>query len=214
MSQRRSMTAWWRDNAVIGWISIVLAAVGIVISVAVTNTAPSMGQGIETSPTVDHNSPDPGRAVHPTSTVSVPIASSATLEPAPQPRYLADLQPTGGGMLAGEWVINQTTYPKSLGVESLCGPGEGQRATYDLGGKYRRFRAVVGGTSDVYENSRMVFTVTLDGREIARRVATSRQPAMVDVDISGGRELYLFVAEDGNCIFRGVVVWGGAQLIP
>lgn len=107
--------------------------------------------------------------------------STTTAPPVGPPTYPADIQPTTDGMLVGEWRIDGTPHPHSLGAQHLCISDVGT-VTYGIGGSYRRFQATIGGTDDMYGDDGMVFVVELDGVEIARRPVTPRQPGTVDVE--------------------------------
>jgi hypothetical protein len=217
---------WGRevDRTVIAGIAVAVAGAGV-FGYAVGDTGEadgSSGSSGAARADIGEAGDDPdttGTGGPRTSTTPTPeptepsSTSTTTAAPAGPPTYLADTQPTSDGMLVGEWRIDGTPYPHSLGAQPLCISDAGT-ATYEVGGSYRRFQATIGATDDMYDDDRMLFVVELDGVEIARRPVTPRQPGTVDVDISGGDELRLTVTETGNCIFTGTAVWGDARVIP
>jgi len=88
------------------------------------------------------------------------------------------------------------TYAKGLGVHSASA------VSYELGGRYKQFVAVIGIDDAVRPRGSVVFRVLADGKEAYNSGAvTGRdEPAAIDVPIAGAQELSLIVdfAQDGD----------------
>ena len=139
--------------------------------------------------------------------------------------YLSDLKPRAyefepylgerwpfvpdGSVAGADLVLGGSTYDKGLGMHSQS------RLTYDLGGAYRRFEALVG-LDDSAPDGRVRIQVLVDGksRDLGDQELTGRDgPRPVRVDLTGARELTLVVqfARRGNV--QGHVDWADARLV-
>ena len=90
----------------------------------------------------------------------------------------------------GPLVLNGTEYAKGLGLHSRS------EVTYDLAGRFRRFRATAGLDASAGPRGSAVFAIDVDGR----RVFTSDPQASADapleigpLDVAGARRLTLIV---------------------
>lgn len=99
------------------------------------------------------------------------------------------------------------TMPRGVGVRSPS------TLTYNLGGKYIRFKATA--VADRAEYTMVHFTVKGDGVTLfGPTAALSRGsvPAMIDIDVTGVQTLSLIV-EDDTQYQHGTADWGGAHLV-
>lgn len=89
--------------------------------------------------------------------------------------------------------IGGVAYPKGLGVHAYSS------ITYDLGGRYKAFRTLVGIDDEVRtmkSKGAVVFTVAVDGKEVYRSAlvrglaAATRVPS---IDVTGARKLTITV---------------------
>jgi hypothetical protein len=108
------------------------------------------------------------------------------------------------------------TYDKGLGLHSAA------RVTYDLGGRYRRFEALVGlddraGDEQAGRQGSVRVRVLVDGKERTTgrdRALTARDgPVPVRVDVAGGRELTLVVDFGDRGGVQDRVDWADARLV-
>jgi hypothetical protein len=144
--------------------------------------------------------------------------------------YLSDLKPKKaeqGGFLdvVWPWAADRTVRGAPLklaggGGDSTFDKGLGTypRAvlTYDLGGKYRRFEALVGLDPDSGARGRVAVRVLVDGKEqsVPRLGAlTAGNPVAVRVDVTGAKELVLEVDFGPTGSVQADVNWGDARLI-
>jgi len=139
--------------------------------------------------------------------------------------YLSDLEPTrveerpffdylipwqrdlsvGKGRLS----LRGRVFHKGLGVHSRC------RLTYDLGGRYARFHALIGIDDETGGKGNCTFEVRVDGeKRFASGAVTGRdEPRSVEVDVTGAKELVLLVdfGEAGDVADRAD--WADAYLV-
>ncbi|MFW6163572.1 MAG: NPCBM/NEW2 domain-containing protein, partial [Planctomycetota bacterium] len=88
--------------------------------------------------------------------------------------------------VGGPLKLGKTIYQKGLGVHARC------RLTYDLGGRYQVFAAVLGLDASTEGKGNCIFIVDADGRELLRkRLRGSDPPLPVRLRIAGARELTL-----------------------
>jgi len=103
-------------------------------------------------------------------------------------------------------------FRRGLGVAAFT------RLTYQLGGKFKRFKARAGVCDSVAVGGKTAFKVLVDGRELfnnARNPLTRRaKPRAIDVEVKGGKVLELIVdfGPDGSDL-GDIGGWGGARLI-
>lgn len=144
--------------------------------------------------------------------------------------YLSDLKPAKveqAGFLGPEWPwradrtvrgvplrltteAGDTTFDKGLGTHPRS------RLTYDLGGKYRRFEALVGLDPETGDRGRAVVRVLVDGKEQAveglPKLGAGRA-VPVRIDVSGAKHLTLEVDFGPAGGVRADVNWGDARLV-
>jgi hypothetical protein len=121
----------------------------------------------------------------------------------------------------GEAEIDGRALPGSIFWERVStsdGPGfcelkyECRSATYELGGKYHRFKALVGGTTT---NREMAYTghwwAVLDGEVKQGHFALNRSPQTVELSVSGVHVLELRITAETQGQ-EPTLVWGSAQV--
>jgi len=140
--------------------------------------------------------------------------------------YLSDLEPrryqhtpffgvawpyTKDGSVAGHELGWGGTYDKGLGMHAES------RLTYDLGGHYRRFEAVVGLDERTGRRGRVRVQVLVDGqaRDIGwdRELTARDEPLRVRIDVRGARALTLAVLCGRFGDVQAHVNWADARLI-
>ena len=101
-------------------------------------------------------------------------------------------------------------YRKGLGMFS------GMTLTYDLGGGFKKFAALVG-IDDADENRQGDVTVRVlaDGKEVFRKAGITRKagPVKIDLPVKGVKTLELSVEFGGNMLFGDFTDWADAHLI-
>lgn len=138
--------------------------------------------------------------------------------------YLSDLKPRkataeGFNGLAWSWAADRTVKgnPLRLGPQTFDkGLGTHPRTTlvYDLGGKYRRFEAVVGLDPVTGRRGAAEVRVLVDGRAAFSAALTAgADPKPVAVDVSKTKELTLVVDYGPGGDVQDDVNWGDARLI-
>jgi hypothetical protein len=160
--------------------------------------------------------------------VELPLADVVALDVLQgQAVYLSDLKPKkataeGYNGLAWPWAADRSVKgnPLRLGGQTFDkGLGTHPRTTlvYDLGGKYRRFEALVGldpvtgrrGVADV--------RVLVDGKEVRVEglvgLAAGTSPRAVSADVTGAKELTLVVDYGPAGDVQTDVNWGDARLV-
>lgn len=143
--------------------------------------------------------------------------------------YLSDLKPKKveqAGFLRAEspWAADRTVAGAPLRLalkegESTFDKGLGTHPrtvlTYDLGGKYRRFEALVGLDPATGDRGRAKVRVLVDGKEqtLAGGGAVAGTPVAVRVDVAGAKELTLKVDFGPAGGVRADVNWADARLV-
>ena len=144
--------------------------------------------------------------------------------------YLSDLKPSKAehaGFLgvAWPWVADRTVRGLPLrlagdGGDSTFDKGLGTHPrtvlTYDLGGKYRRFEALVGLDPESGDRGRAVVRIRVDGKEqaVPGLVAlASGKPVPVRLDVSKAKELTIEVDYGPVGGVRADVNWANARLV-
>ena len=146
--------------------------------------------------------------------------------------YLSDLEPRrfeqtpyldltwplvkDGSAGGGDLRLGGGTYDKGLGMHSAA------RVRYDLGGRYRRFEALVGlddqaGDDQAGRQGSVRVRVLVDGRERPtgwdRALGARDGPVPLRVDVAGGRELTLVVDFGDRGGVQDRLDWADARLI-
>ncbi|MBA3314746.1 MAG: NPCBM/NEW2 domain-containing protein [Planctomycetota bacterium] len=104
--------------------------------------------------------------------------------------------------------IDGQTFQRGLVIHSQT------RLNYRLNGDYRRFVAVAGIEQLVRPRGRVTLTITADGKELfAREVKGSDSPIPLDLDVTGARELTIFVDFGGDLDDGDHLALGDARLI-
>jgi hypothetical protein len=144
--------------------------------------------------------------------------------------YLSDLKPkkaeTTGFLGAGwPWAADRTVRGQPLRLltkdgESTSDKGLGTHPktvlTYDLGGKFTRFEALVGLDTATGKRGRADARVLVDGKEVALpdlQTLAAGPAVRVMVDVRGAKELTLVVAFGPTGDVEADVNWGEARLI-
>ena len=106
-------------------------------------------------------------------------------------------------------VLDGSTYDKGLGMHSET------RLTYDLGGQYRRFEALVGLDPRTGQRGSVRVRVLVDGKDRlpGNKELTGRTPWPVRLDLKGARELTLVVEFGEGGPVQDHVNWADARLI-
>lgn len=142
--------------------------------------------------------------------------------------YLPDLKPKKveeGGFLgvAWPWAADRSVTGSPLRVGTALGDSAADKGlgthprtilTYDLGGKYRRFEAVIGIDPGCAVGGRAVVKILVDGKERPVPGLGNRGPGVpVWIDVTGAKELVL-VTDFGPAGGVGAdVTWADARLI-
>lgn len=143
---------------------------------------------------------------------------------------LADLKPKAEAVepfndLAWPWQANRTVKSRPLrlttsgGVSTFdTGLGTHPRTTltYALGGKYRRFTALVGLDAETGQRGTAKARLLLDGKEQAvpgLATLAAAGPVAVSVDLAGAKELTLVVDFGPGGDVQADVNWADAKLI-
>jgi hypothetical protein len=159
--------------------------------------------------------------------VEVPVAELVALDVyGGKATYLSDLKPARveeAGFLGPvwPWAADRTVRGGSLRVLTTTGRetfdkglGTHPRSViaYDLGGKYRRFEAVVGLDPDA--GGRAVVRVKVDGKEQPLPTVLTAGPVVVlRVDVTGAKELVLETDFGPAGDVRADVAWADARVI-
>lgn len=157
-----------------------------------------------------------------------PLAQLMALEPRPgSVVFLSDLKPksyehtpfldvrwplvTDAAVTGRPLRLAGSTFDKGLGTHSQC------RITYDLGGGYRWFEALVGLDEHSGKRGRAKIQVLVDGKEQnlgnAKELAARDAPLPVRVDVRKARELTLVVRFGTFGDVEAHVNWADARLI-
>jgi hypothetical protein len=141
--------------------------------------------------------------------------------------YLSDLKPqqyihtpylgvhwpfTFDVSVAGNQIrVAGSSYDKGIGMHSQS------RLTFDLGGKYRWFEALVGLDDRTGREGTALIQVLVDGKPgafgEAKEIAGPAQTVPVRVQVAGGRELTLVVLFGRRGDVQGHIDWADARLI-
>jgi hypothetical protein len=104
--------------------------------------------------------------------------------------------------------IDRQVYQRGLVIHSET------KLTYRLNGDFRRFVAVAGIEQLVRPNGRVTLSITADGKELFSRDITGKDPPLpLDLDVSGVRELTIFVGFGGDLDDGDHLALGDARLI-
>jgi hypothetical protein len=127
-------------------------------------------------------------------------------------RYVADGSVLGNDSpTGGDLHLPGGTYDKGIGMHS---PG---RLTFDLGGNYRRFEALVGLDEETGRLGSARARVVVDGKPYevagAEELTSRTGPRKVKVDVTGARELTLVVETARFADVQGHVNWVDARLV-
>jgi hypothetical protein len=124
--------------------------------------------------------------------------------------YVRDGSALDGAAAGGELRLPDGTHDKGLGLRG------GMRLTYDLGGGYRRFEALVG-LDRTARNGSVRVGVLVDGkpRDLggANELTWANGPRRLAVDVTGARELTLVVDFGRRGSVRDNVDWADARLV-
>ena len=163
--------------------------------------------------------------------IEVPLAKLVALDVLQgSATYLSDLKPkkaeTVGFLGEGwAWVPDRTVRGNPLRLlsadgESTFDKGLGTHPkttlTYDLGGKFTRFEAVVGLDAATGKRGRADVRVVVDGKEISipeLKTLAAGAAIPVKVDVRGAKELVLVIDFGPTGDVQADVNWGGARLV-
>jgi hypothetical protein len=137
--------------------------------------------------------------------------------------YLSDLEPTAvvetstedhvfhfrrdANLDGGPLRMGGEAYAKGLGVHSRT------VLTYDIGGEYREFRAVLGVDEGVVTDARVMVVIEGDGRELYKaEVGRKDPPRPVALDVKGVRQLRVVVQSAGLLDLGAQVNLGEARV--
>jgi hypothetical protein len=141
--------------------------------------------------------------------------------------YLSDLKPSkieqvpyldvaappvrDGSVKGRDLRLGGSTYDKGLGMHSAC------RMTYDLGGAYKRFEALVGLDDVTGRDGSVSVEVLVDGKPqklgLEKDLAHRNGPLTVCIDVSGAKQLTLAVTFGERGDVQDDVDWVNARLI-
>lgn len=165
------------------------------------------------------------RSTNESSSGNTETTVTTTAPPPPEPvrrAYIFRLPMKGGEAPEhGEADVGGRAIPGSIfweGVSTSEGPGfcetkyECRSVTYELGGKYHRFTALVGGTTTDKETAYTGhWWVVLDGEVKQGAFALNRPPQAVDLSVSGVHVLELRITAEAQSQ-EPTLVWGAAQV--
>jgi hypothetical protein len=104
--------------------------------------------------------------------------------------------------------LNGIEYSRGLGVHA------NSSVTYNLDGKYDRFLSDIGVDEEVGNSGSVIFTVSLDGKQLYTSGLMNGASATksIDVTVTGGKQLTLAVSQDAD---NGMdhASWAGARLL-
>jgi hypothetical protein len=104
--------------------------------------------------------------------------------------------------------IDGKTYGRGLAVHSRC------ILTYDLGGEFATFKALLGFDEDAGDRGRVVCRVSVDDKELFVKpdFRAGEKPVAVEVAVKGAKQMRLEVdfGEDEDIGDR--VIWANARL--
>lgn len=106
-------------------------------------------------------------------------------------------------------VINGKAYKKGLGVQTYS------QITYALDGKYKKFISDTG-LDFTQESATMIFEVLVDDKLVydgGESTKTKDQVVPVEVDVTGAKEIQLYVRDGFDDKSDDFGVWGGARLL-
>jgi hypothetical protein len=104
--------------------------------------------------------------------------------------------------------IDRQAYERGLVIHSQT------KLTYRLNGDYRRFVAVAGIEQLVRPNGKVTLSISGDGKELFHQdIAGQDPPIPLDLDVSGVRELTVFVGFGGDLDDGDHLALGDARLI-
>jgi len=141
--------------------------------------------------------------------------------------YLSDLKPSkieqvpyldvaappvrDGSVKGRDLRLAGSTYDKGLGMHSAC------RMTYDIGGAYKRFEALVGLDDVTGREGSVGVEVLVDGKPqkpgLDKDLTHRNGPLTVRVDVSGAKQLTLSVTFGERGDVQDDVDWVDARLI-
>jgi len=163
--------------------------------------------------------------------VAVPLSKVVALDVMHGPAVaLSDLKPkkaeTAGFLGTGwPWAADRTVRGRPLRLltadgETTADTGLGTHPktvlTYDLGGKFARFEALVGLDAVTGKRGRASVRILLDGKEVPLpdlRALTAGPAVGVKVNVRGAKELTLVVDFGPTGDVQADVNWGNARLI-
>ncbi|MGH9277787.1 MAG: NPCBM/NEW2 domain-containing protein [Acidimicrobiales bacterium] len=90
--------------------------------------------------------------------------------------------------------------------------GRREPTGYDIGRRYRRFRATIGMRDDSPATSSASFVVLADGRPVYDQLVRWGSTAVVDLDISEVLRIEIQNGVPEGLRGQAYVVWGNAQL--
>jgi hypothetical protein len=103
--------------------------------------------------------------------------------------------------------LGGSTYAKGVGMHAHS------RATFALGGGYRRFEALVGLDPKTGRDGTAGVRVLADGKVVFEKAGLTTAPAAVSVDVSAAKELTLEVLSGRRGPVKAHVNWADARLI-
>lgn len=138
--------------------------------------------------------------------------------------FLSDLDPIGvveealvtyagpwrrdRNVVGGPLTLGKTVYEKGLGVHSRC------RLTYEVGGRYDTFAAVIGLDASAAGKGDCVFAVSADGKELLKkRMRGTDRPAPVRLRIAAASQLTLSVEWGEDLDLADRANWCDARLL-
>jgi hypothetical protein len=160
--------------------------------------------------------------------VELPLADVAALDVLQgKATYLSDLKPRRAKAepfngVAWPWRNDRSvrgnplrlggqTYDKGLGTHPRT------TLTYDLGGKYRRFEAVIGLDSATGRRGAAEVRVLVDGKDVpldgSPRSAVGAVPRSISISVAGAKQLTLVVDFGPGGDVQDDVNWGDARLV-
>jgi len=165
--------------------------------------------------------------------VAVPLVAVVAIDVHQgQAVYLSDLKPSRveqGSFLGVTWPWTADRGADGAPLKLLAGAGVSTfdkglgtrprtRLSYDLGGKYARFEALVGLNPDAGGRGAARVRLLVDGKphEVARekgRPLAAGQPVAVQFDVSGAKELVLEVDFGPAGSVQADVVWADARVV-
>lgn len=185
-------------------IAVALIGAGAVIVAAVIGAGATLASRPQYEVPIDQSAPPSSPDVEaPASTNPEPAAEPESQDPPTQPNnnvasriWLADLEPIvkKGLWSDGPATMRGMTYVHALQSSQTGVQGQTVYAQYALNGTYTRLTGSLGIVDGGHSSEKAYFEIIVDGTVVqTAEIAIGGEPAVVDIGVSGARDLTLQV---------------------